>query len=117
MARRSCSRSERLAKDGAPGTIRTCDPRLRRAMLYPAELRAQNVSVREHAVDAFVQQPRAAAQRDEFDQELHANHLSAQSADQTHRGRGGPAGRQQIVHDEYVLSRRDLILMNLERVS
>jgi hypothetical protein len=27
--------------DGAPGRTRTCDPRLRRPMLYPAELRAQ----------------------------------------------------------------------------
>lgn len=26
---------------GAPNTIRTCDPRLRRAVLYPAELWAQ----------------------------------------------------------------------------
>jgi hypothetical protein len=26
--------------DGAPGRTRTCDPRLRRPMLYPAELRA-----------------------------------------------------------------------------
>jgi hypothetical protein len=29
---------------GAPGRTRTCDPRLRRPMLYPAELRAQNPS-------------------------------------------------------------------------
>jgi hypothetical protein len=28
--------------DGAPGGIRTPDPLLRRQMLYPAELRAQN---------------------------------------------------------------------------
>lgn len=27
-------------RDGAPGRARTCDPRLRRPMLYPAELRA-----------------------------------------------------------------------------
>jgi hypothetical protein len=27
--------------DGAPGRTRTCDPRLRRPVLYPAELRAQ----------------------------------------------------------------------------
>jgi hypothetical protein len=27
--------------DGAPGTIRTCDPMLRRHVLYPAELRAR----------------------------------------------------------------------------
>ena len=26
---------------GAPGRIRTCDPRLRRPMLYPTELRAR----------------------------------------------------------------------------
>ena len=29
---------------GAPGRIRTCDPRLRRPMLYPAELRARSRS-------------------------------------------------------------------------
>ena len=29
------------SKDGAPGRIRTCDPRLRRPLLYPTELRAQ----------------------------------------------------------------------------
>ena len=28
---------------GAPGRIRTCDPRLRRPMLYPAELQAQDL--------------------------------------------------------------------------
>ncbi len=32
------------AKSGAPGRTRTCDPRLRRPMLYPAELRAQSAS-------------------------------------------------------------------------
>ena len=30
---------------GAPGAIRTRDPRLRRAVLYPAELRAQLTEV------------------------------------------------------------------------
>jgi hypothetical protein len=30
------------ARFGAPGRTRTCDPRLRRPMLYPAELRAQS---------------------------------------------------------------------------
>ena len=30
-----------LLSNGTPCTIRTCDPRLRRPMLYPAELRAQ----------------------------------------------------------------------------
>lgn len=29
------------AYNGAPGRIRTCDPRLRRPLLYPAELRVQ----------------------------------------------------------------------------
>jgi hypothetical protein len=29
------------AEDGAPDTVRTCDPCLRRAVLYPAELRAR----------------------------------------------------------------------------
>ena len=29
-----------LAKNGAPGVIRTRDPRIRSPMLYPAELRA-----------------------------------------------------------------------------
>ena len=28
--------------NGAPGRIRTCDPRLRRPMLYPTELRARS---------------------------------------------------------------------------
>ncbi len=28
--------------DGALGTTRTCDPQLRKLMLYPTELRAQN---------------------------------------------------------------------------
>ena len=28
------------AKAGAPGRIRTCDPKLRRLVLYPTELRA-----------------------------------------------------------------------------
>jgi hypothetical protein len=31
----------RIGTIGAPGRTRTCDPRLRRPMLYPAELRAQ----------------------------------------------------------------------------
>ena len=31
-----------ILKNGASGEIRTPDPRLRRAMLYPAELRTQN---------------------------------------------------------------------------
>ncbi len=30
--------------NGAPGRIRTCDPRLRRPLLYPAELRAHNTT-------------------------------------------------------------------------
>jgi hypothetical protein len=30
-----------LGKTGAPGRTRTCNPRLRRPMLYPVELRAQ----------------------------------------------------------------------------
>ncbi len=29
-----------LVKNGVPGRIRTCDPKLRRLVLYPAELRA-----------------------------------------------------------------------------
>jgi hypothetical protein len=33
------------AKTGAPGRARTCDPRLRRPMLYPTELRARGSSV------------------------------------------------------------------------
>ena len=31
-----------LRASGAPGRIRTCDPRLRRPLLYPAELRARS---------------------------------------------------------------------------
>jgi hypothetical protein len=38
---RRCSPTRRA--DGAPGRTRTCDPRLRRPMLYPAELRAPRV--------------------------------------------------------------------------
>ena len=30
-----------LKRNGAPDRIRTCDPRLRRAVLYPAELRVR----------------------------------------------------------------------------
>ena len=30
-------------RNGAPCRIRTCDPRFRKPMLYPAELRAQNI--------------------------------------------------------------------------
>ena len=33
--------AERLDFIGVPDRIRTCDPRLRRPMLYPTELRAQ----------------------------------------------------------------------------
>ena len=33
---------DKFAKNGAPGGIRTHDPRLRRPILYPAELRAQS---------------------------------------------------------------------------
>ena len=36
----------RLFLSGTPGRIRTCDLRLRRPMLYPAELRAQLTSLR-----------------------------------------------------------------------
>ena len=32
-----------LLENGTPGRIRTCDPRLRRPMLYPAELRAHTL--------------------------------------------------------------------------
>jgi hypothetical protein len=35
-------RRSRRAKSGAPDRIRTCGPQLRRLVLYPAELRAQN---------------------------------------------------------------------------
>jgi hypothetical protein len=42
-ASRSCERSERLAKAGAPSRIRTCDLWLRRPTLYPAELWAQTL--------------------------------------------------------------------------
>ena len=33
------------SKSGAPGRTRTCDPRLRRPVLYPTELRARKVSL------------------------------------------------------------------------
>ena len=33
------------SKSGAPGRTRTCDPRLRRPMLYPPELRAREASI------------------------------------------------------------------------
>lgn len=32
-----------LCQSGAPNTIRTCDPRLRRAVLYPSELWARKI--------------------------------------------------------------------------
>src|SRR4051794_30297475 len=38
---RSSSRGQATAGDGAPGRIRTCDLKLRRLVLYPAELRAR----------------------------------------------------------------------------
>ncbi len=42
MARKSMKdRGDIRVEFGAPNTIRTCDPRLRRAVLYPAELWAQ----------------------------------------------------------------------------
>jgi hypothetical protein len=34
---------DRLEKDGAPGRIRTCDPKLRRLVLCPTELRAHTL--------------------------------------------------------------------------
>ncbi|SVA80595.1 uncharacterized protein METZ01_LOCUS133449 [marine metagenome] len=34
--------------NGAPGRIRTCDPRLRRPMLYPTELRAHYLHSRSY---------------------------------------------------------------------
>ena len=34
--------------NGAPGRIRTCDPRLRRPMLYPTELRAHSLCSRSY---------------------------------------------------------------------
>ena len=34
-----------LERNGAPGRTRTCDPRLRRPMLYPPELRARVVTI------------------------------------------------------------------------
>ena len=34
-------KSENSLENGAPGRARTCDPRLRRPVLYPAELRAR----------------------------------------------------------------------------
>ena len=33
--------AETLINNGAPGTIRTCDTRLRRPLLYPTELQAR----------------------------------------------------------------------------
>ena len=40
------TRSKFLTGGGAPGRIRTCDPRLRRPLLYPAELRAQTAKLK-----------------------------------------------------------------------
>src|SRR5579859_8082864 len=39
---------------GTPGRTRTCDPRLRRPLLYPAELRAQTCAINDlqHVADA-----------------------------------------------------------------
>ena len=38
---KNASISDAYASDGAPGGIRTLDPRLRRPLLYPTELQAQ----------------------------------------------------------------------------
>jgi hypothetical protein len=51
-SRCSCSRSLPLEERGAPGRTRTCDIRLRRPALYPAELRALGPRVRGDAVGA-----------------------------------------------------------------
>ena len=37
--------TEKWRNTGAPGRIRTCDPKLRRLVLYPAELRALAASL------------------------------------------------------------------------
>ena len=38
IARKNASHSDAYLSDGAPGGIRTLDPRLRRPLLYPTEL-------------------------------------------------------------------------------
>jgi hypothetical protein len=40
MSLRNVLKSENRKENGVPGRIRTCDPQLRRLLLYPAELRA-----------------------------------------------------------------------------
>ena len=42
--RRNLLKIKTLNVTGAPNTIRTCDPRLRRAVLYPAELWAHTLT-------------------------------------------------------------------------
>ena len=52
MASGNSPLSRLAAQFGAPGRTRTCDPRLRRPMLYPAELRAQSQPAVEYMVGA-----------------------------------------------------------------
>ena len=39
---------------GAPNTIRTCDPRLRRAVLYPAELWALREALKNYCTSVML---------------------------------------------------------------
>ena len=45
-------------RSGAPGRNRTCNPRLRRPMLYPIELRAQKLSCRPRLLSDLQRKPK-----------------------------------------------------------
>src|SRR5579884_4506328 len=64
-------------------------------------------------VGPVAEQP-AAAQRLQLDEERDAGHLPAQLLDERHRGRGGPAGGQQVVDDEDALTAPQRVGVDLQ---
>src|SRR5262245_40600606 len=103
---------------GAPGPIRTAGPRLRRAVLYPSELRARKrkLLVRENRSDVLSCQFLSAVQREQLDQKLYADDSCPKFADKTDRRRRRSASGQQVVHDQHALTAGCGVLVNLERV-
>ncbi len=50
ISKKSCNSLDTKGKNGAPGTIRTCDRLVRSQVLYPAELRALWVCSQDESV-------------------------------------------------------------------
>src|ERR1700681_4851254 len=73
-------------------------------------------SINELTDDFDARQPPSSAQVRELDQDMDADHLTAQLADQLDRGAGGAPGGEHIIHDQHLLTGADRVLMDLELI-